>query len=98
MKLQISKEVAKWYKKELDLTDASQLRFYVRYGGIGGNIPGFSLGIIKDEPANVHASVEVENITFFIENKDAWYFEENDLKIQLNRKIMEPEFKYISKK
>ncbi|UJL48028.1 hypothetical protein KFZ58_09330 [Virgibacillus sp. NKC19-16] len=98
MKLQISKEVAKWYKKELDIKDSSQLRFYVRYGGIGGNVPGFSLGITKDEPEDVHTSEEVENIIFFIEKKDAWYFEEKDLKINLNRKIMEPKFNYIDKK
>ncbi|WP_373896106.1 HesB/YadR/YfhF family protein [Virgibacillus natechei] len=96
--MQISKEVAKWYKQELDITDNPQLRFYVRYGGVGGNIPGFSLGIKKEEPEDVYTSVEVENITFFIKKKDAWYFEENDLKIHLNRKMMEPEFKYIDNK
>ncbi|MBY7143564.1 hypothetical protein KFZ56_19330 [Virgibacillus sp. NKC19-3] len=98
MKLQMSKEVAKWYKQELDITDNSKLRFYVRYGGMGGNIPGFSLGIMKDEPEDVHTSIEVENITFFIEKKDAWYFEEKDLKIHLNRKIMEPAFNYMDEK
>ncbi|GAB3066547.1 HesB/YadR/YfhF family protein [Virgibacillus ainsalahensis] len=94
MEIQISKEAAKWYKNELDISDSAQLRFYVRYGGFGGNVPGFSLGVTKSIPENIVASTEVENITFFIEDKDAWYFDEKDLKINLNHKLNEPDFKY----
>ncbi|WP_245301405.1 HesB/YadR/YfhF family protein [Virgibacillus natechei] len=95
LKLQISKEAAKWYQKELDITEPTYLRFYVRYGGFGGNIPGFSLGIKKENPENIYSSAEIDNIIFYIESKDVWYFEDNDLKINMNRKLMEPDFKYI---
>lgn len=98
MKLQVSKEVAKWYKDELDLENNSMIRFYVRYGGVGGNLPGFSLGVAKQEPENIHTSINVEDITFFIESKDAWYFEDQDLKVQMNNKLSEPVFKYTTLK
>ncbi|CDQ39902.1 MULTISPECIES: HesB/YadR/YfhF family protein [Virgibacillus] len=99
MNIQISKEAAKWYKKEFDIEeDESHMRFFVRYGGIGGNVPGFSLGVSKEQPVDMHTSTEVEGITFFIEGKDAWYFDDKDLKINLNHKQYEPEMKYIQTK
>ncbi|WP_156960131.1 HesB/YadR/YfhF family protein [Oceanobacillus manasiensis] len=94
--LQVSKEVAKWYKEELELEEHSTLRFYVRYGGVGGNLPGFSLGVAVQDPENEHTSVIVEGITFYVETKDAWYFEDKDLKVQMNNKLAEPVFKYTS--
>lgn len=95
MEIQISKEAAKWYKHELDLeNNDNYIRFFVRYGGFGGNIPGFSLGVSKDAPEEVHAAKEIDNITFYVEEKDAWYFEDNDLKIKFSRKKQEPEISY----
>ncbi|WP_077326465.1 HesB/YadR/YfhF family protein [Virgibacillus siamensis] len=95
MKLHISGNAAKWYKREMEIEESAHVRFFVRYG-FGGAIPGFSLGVGFDEPVSIHASCEAEGITFFIEEKDAWYFEANDLYVQLNHKLNEPEFKYKS--
>ncbi|WP_100010862.1 HesB/YadR/YfhF family protein [Lentibacillus sediminis] len=95
MNIQISKEAAKWYRKELDITGDTHVRFYVRYGGFGGNIPGFSLGVGRRAPEEIHTSTTVEGVTFFIEQNDAWYFEGKDLKINLNHKLDEPDLKYV---
>ncbi len=94
MKIQISEDAAKWYKDELELESPSHVRFYVRYGGFGGNIPGFSLGINVEEPEEIHSSAKVDHITFFVDQDDAWYFEEKDLQIDYNPKMKEPEFHY----
>lgn len=94
LNLQITKEAAKWYKKEFEIDHRSQLRFYVRYG-FGGVIPGFSLGVSYDTPKDVHSSCHAEGITFFIESKDAWYFDGKDLKIELDEQSQEPEFIYF---
>ncbi|WP_339227867.1 HesB/YadR/YfhF family protein [Oceanobacillus sp. FSL K6-2867] len=95
MNLKISKEAAKWYKEELDIEDKAQLRFFVRYGGVGGKIPGFSLGLKLDKPQAIYASTEVDNITFFIEDADAWYFENSDLEVSLDDKRNEPIMEYV---
>ncbi|MFC3038854.1 HesB/YadR/YfhF family protein [Virgibacillus xinjiangensis] len=96
MEIQISKEAAKWYKREMDIEeDSTSLRFYVRYGGMGGNIPGFSLGVKESIPENPHTSKKVEGLQFFIESNDAWYFDGKDLKITYSRKNDEPQFKYL---
>ncbi|SDQ58056.1 Uncharacterized protein YneR [Virgibacillus subterraneus] len=94
MNIQITNEAAKWYKKEFEIDHQTQLRFYVRYG-FGGFIPGFSLGVSYDTPKDVHTSCNAEGIKFFIESKDAWYFDDKDLKIELNKQAQEPEFKYL---
>jgi uncharacterized protein YneR len=96
MNLQIDKEAAQWYKDELELSEDTYLRFFVRYG-FGGHIPGFSLGVKKDAPTEKFASADLEGISFYIENKDAWYFEGYDLHVSFNEKIQEPAFEYIQK-
>ncbi|GAA0611669.1 HesB/YadR/YfhF family protein [Virgibacillus siamensis] len=93
MNLHISENAAKWYKQELDIETSANVRFFVRYG-FGGIVPGFSLGVGFDEPVTIHASHESAGITFYIEEKDAWYFDGNDLSVQMNNKLNEPEFKY----
>lgn len=96
MEIIITEEAVRWYKDELELSDPSYIRFHVRYGGIGGNIPGFSLGISLEEPSQIHTSIEVDFITFYIEDSDAWYFDDKNLNISFNEKMNEPQFAYIT--
>ena len=95
LNLTVSTEAAKWYKEDLDIEDTAQLRFFVRYGGVGGKIPGFSLGVKLDKPKAIYASTEVENITLYIEEADAWYFENSDLAVRLDKKRNEPIIEYV---
>lgn len=94
MKLHVTNEAAKWYINELDMNVPNQIRLFPRYGGVGGIVPGFSLGINNDDPKAVYASLEVEKILFFVEENDAWYFGEHDLTIQLDTDKDEPAFIY----
>lgn len=93
MKIKITDEVAQWYKDEFLIDKPTHLRFFVRYG-FGGLIPGFSLGVSEDEPKQIHTATRVNDITFFVEETDAWYFEGKDLSIKLNKTRHEPEFLY----
>lgn len=94
MEIIISDEAVKWYKEELDLKENDSIRFFVRYGGVGGKIPGFSLGISVVPPRQIHTSTMVDNIQFFIEEEDAWYFGDEDLVITLDEQFKEPQFTY----
>lgn len=92
MILNVTKEAALWYKDEMSSAEPiSYIRFFPRYG-FGGHIPGFSIGISSDTPDSPFVSTDVENITFYIEANDAWYFEGKKLDVILNREIEEPEF------
>lgn len=92
MTLQVSEEAARWYKEELSLVgEEKYIRFFPRYGD-GGHIPGFSIGMNIDHPEEIFESTEVKSIIFYIEAKDAWYFEDIYLQVSLNESRNEPEF------
>ena len=93
MDIHITEEAVAWYKEAYD-EGTETLRFFVRYGGFGGNVPGFSLGVMPEKPFEVHASTKVNNLTLFIEEADAWYFDNKDLYISLNEEKTEPQFAY----
>ncbi|WP_188455603.1 HesB/YadR/YfhF family protein [Virgibacillus oceani] len=95
MNIYVTEEAARWYKEELDIQKTAHIRFYVRYGGFGGLVPGFSLGVSLDSPHEIHTAYETENMTFYVEAKDAWYFEGKDLKVEVDKKLNEPVFTYI---
>lgn len=95
MNIHISSDAASWYKKELGLVQGGFVRFYARYGGTSTIQSGFSLGISTEEPVDIGALIEKEGITFYIEEKDVWYFDEHDLTIELKPDANEPIFHYI---
>ena len=94
MNIQISSEAAAWYKKELNLKTGDFVRFYVRYGGFSTVQKGFSLGISSDEPNDIGTKTTEDGITFYIEEKDIWYFDEHDLFVTYNTKYEEPVLDY----
>ncbi|WP_456275363.1 HesB/YadR/YfhF family protein [Bacillus sp. AK128] len=95
MKLSIDEQSANWYQSELDLKTGEFLRFYVRYGGHGTVLSGFSLGVSKDDPEEIGMSMDANGITYFVEERDLWYFDGHNLQVIFNEKYTEPEFKYV---
>lgn len=97
MKIEITEEAANWFKEEYGITGEASLRFFVRYGGgMAGRLPGFSLGVAIEEPEQVHTKTTVSGLTFYIEESDAWYFEDENLIITLDEQTEEPQFTYES--
>lgn len=97
MKLEITKEAVNWYKDELELQEGDYVRFYARYGGCGTVQKGFSLGLSLEEPNEPLVTTTEAGITFFIEEKDSWYFKDHNLEITYNDKYEEVEFSYPEK-
>lgn len=94
MQININEEAANWYIKELQLKEGDFVRFFPRYGGVGGNIPGFSIGINTNEPMDLQTKATYDGVTFYIEKEDLWYFDDKNLTINFNEKLNEPEFLY----
>lgn len=92
MKIHISNEAAKWYKEELHLKNGDNVRFFARYGGHSSVQQGFSLGLSTENPMDIGSKIVIDGITFFIEDRDLWYFDDKDLFINLNEQYHEPEF------
>lgn len=94
MELSITTEAANWYKTELELEENAHIRFFVRYGGVGGQLPSFSLGLAIEDPSEQHVLVTKENIHFYIEEADVWYFDGKDVHISYDEKMDEPKITY----
>ncbi|NEU29195.1 hypothetical protein GN156_00155 [bacterium LRH843] len=95
MNIQVTNEAVEWFKEEFNLSGEEEyIRFFARYGGCGSVQSGFSLGISREIPSIVGARVKKEGITFFIEDKDIWYFKGLDLHVHFNEANEEIEFHY----
>src|SRR5699024_6537002 len=94
LKITVSKVAANWYKQELSIQPKDNIQFFVRYGGVGGIVPGFFLGMQIKTTEDPQATTKMEGFTIFIEQKDELYFADKELKIQMNHKVNEPEFSY----
>ncbi|WP_226038476.1 HesB/YadR/YfhF family protein [Aquibacillus saliphilus] len=92
MEMSITQPAAKWYIDEMDLKEGDFVRFYVRYGGFGGRISGFSLAISNAEPNNPAIKTELLGVTFYVENSDIWYFDGLDFHIKYTRKYDEVDY------
>lgn len=97
MKITIMDEAAVWYEEEMELSTGGYLRFFVRYGGFSTVQEGFSLGVSKEEPDHIGVKTEKNGITYYIEEKDIWYFDGHDLIVDLHPVAKEPELKFVKK-
>ncbi|MBU8878590.1 HesB/YadR/YfhF family protein [Bacillus sp. FJAT-29790] len=94
MKIHISDHAAAWYQDEMHLKSGGFIRFFARYGGCSAVQQGFSLGVSNEEPVNAGTETVKNGITYYIEEKDLWYFDQHDLYVEFNEKAQEPVFQY----
>ena len=93
MKIHVSNDAAEWYKEEMRLTDGDCIRFFARYGGHSTVQQGYSLGLSIEAPNDIAVKEEKSGVTYYIEDKDLWYFDGQDLFIDFNSTLNEPEFR-----
>lgn len=94
MKISVNDEAVKWYQAEMGLKAGDFIRYYARYGGSTKVQQGFSIGISNEEPIDIGTQTMENGITFYIEEKDLWYFDGHDLLVEFNQNINEPEFQF----
>ncbi|WP_314585798.1 hypothetical protein [Paenibacillus terrigena] len=86
MRMIVEAPAARWYKREMSLSDGDSLRIFVRMGGCGSVVPGLSLGVMQDKPVNPALSEVVEGIRFYIEDDNMWYLGHKELHIVYDEK------------
>lgn len=94
MKINISEDAFKWFQEEMEVSAGEAVRFYVRYGGSSQLQPGFSLGVTKDEPSEAAAAIEQDQVMYFVEQTDAWFFDGHDLHVTINDELHELDYSY----
>jgi len=93
MEIKISEDAFKWFHEEMEVAAGESVRFYVRYGGSGLQ-SGFSLGVTKDQPYETAAEIKEDDVLYFIEQKDLWYFDAHDLLVSVNDELHELDYAY----
>jgi uncharacterized protein YneR len=95
MEISISNQASEWFQTEMDLREGSFVRFFARYGGASPVQQGFSLGISTEEPeAEIGAKTGKSGITYYILEKDLWYFDGHNLGVEFNEEVGELEYQY----
>ncbi|WP_033544021.1 HesB/YadR/YfhF family protein [Planococcus sp. CAU13] len=93
MEIKISTDAFDWFHNEMEVSAGESVRFFVRYGGSGLQ-PGFSLGVTKDQPHEAAVEVEEDQVKYFIEQSDLWYFDGHDLSVSVNDELDELDYSY----
>ncbi|MDQ0430135.1 MULTISPECIES: HesB/YadR/YfhF family protein [Caryophanaceae] len=94
MQINISDDALNWFKKEMEVAPGEAVRFFVRYGGSSKLQPGFSLGVTKDQPHEMAVQLEQDQVTYFIEQSDVWYFDGHNLQVSVNDDLHELDYSY----
>lgn len=93
MKLTVTHEAAQWYIKEMDLEAGDSIKFFGKVYGENG----FSFALTKMEPSRPLIETVVDDIRFYVEKSDAWFFNDRDLTITLGEERNEPVYKFEEK-
>ncbi|MFC5543135.1 MAG: HesB/YadR/YfhF family protein [Bacilli bacterium] len=94
MKIVISEEALSWFKEEMEATAGDYIRFYARYGGSSPFHEAFSLGMNREQPHDIGIETVIDDIHFYIEKDDVWFFNEHDLYVTVNPETEELEYSY----
>ncbi|MUV06985.1 hypothetical protein GOP80_07325 [Planococcaceae bacterium Storch 2/2-2] len=95
MKIQLSEDALQWFQEEMDVAPGEYVQFFARYGGSSALHEGFSLGVQKQqEPDEVAAETVHDGVTYYVEARDEWYFQDHDLIVTVNDDLEELHFSY----
>lgn len=94
MEIKISNEALQWFRQEMEVESGDYIRFYARYGGSSPFHEGFSLGMNREQPHEIGVETVIDDIHFFIEKSDEWFFNEHHLFVGVNAENDELSYSY----
>lgn len=94
MELFVTDEALTWFEKEMEVEPGDKIRFYARYGGSNPFHQGFSLGMNREEPVTIGTKAVRNNILFYVEERDLWFFHDHNLIVEVDKKLDELKYRY----
>ena len=94
MEIRLSEKALTWFKQEMEVEKGDFIRFYARYGGSSPFHEGFSLGMTREQPHEIGIETVVEDIHFYIEKSDEWFFNEHHLVVDVDNSSDELRYSY----
>ncbi|EAF6538282.1 HesB/YadR/YfhF family protein [Listeria monocytogenes] len=98
MNIEVTDQANKWFHDEFDVANGNGIRLFAKYGGSNSSLhPGFSIGLTAEKPQEAAVAEKKEDLIFFIEDHDYWYFKDYDWKIDYEPKTEEVLFSFKEK-
>ncbi len=94
MKIVVTEQALAWFKKEMEVEKGDYIRFYARYGGSSPFHEAFSLGMNREAPHELSVETVIEDIHFYIEKDDEWFFNDHDLHVTIDDSLEELKYEY----
>lgn len=93
MRLHITEEAADWFIEEMGLEKGEKVQFYLKiYGGIQTEHPNYFLGLSTGDNGEIAIQTEVKGIIFYFNEKDSWFLDEYNMKVDMGQE--EPEYHF----
>ncbi|MGE7988604.1 HesB/YadR/YfhF family protein [Lysinibacillus fusiformis] len=96
MKIALTDEAIQWFKHEMEVEPGDTIRFYARYGGSSPFHEGFSLGMTREEPIAIGAESVIDGVTYYIDEKDLWFFNDHNLHVDVDASLDELQYEYLT--
>lgn len=93
MNINVSETALTWFFEEMDAA-GEHVKFFVRYGGSSPLHEGFSMGVTVEEPDEIAAETVINNVHFYVEERDLWFFDGHDLSVDTDPTSEELAFHY----
>ncbi|MGE7673092.1 HesB/YadR/YfhF family protein [Lysinibacillus sp. NPDC094403] len=84
MNITLTDKALQWFKQEMEVESGYTIRFYARYGGSSPFHEGFSLGMTREEPINIGVKTVIDDVTYYIDEKDLWFFNDHNLNVDVD--------------
>ncbi|MGE7689906.1 HesB/YadR/YfhF family protein [Lysinibacillus sp. NPDC097214] len=94
MNIVLTDEALQWFKQEMEVESGDTIRFYARYGGSSPFHEGFSLGMTREEPIEIGVKTVIDDVTYYIDEKDLWFFNDHHLYVDVDATNDELKYEY----
>ncbi|RFB14996.1 HesB/YadR/YfhF family protein [Bacillus sp. HNG] len=95
MEMTISDAALKWFKEDISVKKGDSVRFYPMFYGTSPVQEKYSLAFsTHDEPIQIHTSQSVDEVMFYVEEDDIWFFNGHNLIVDYNPDKDELEYQY----
>ncbi|KOS63718.1 HesB/YadR/YfhF family protein [Lysinibacillus agricola] len=94
MNIALTDEALQWFKNEMEVGSGDTIRFYARYGGSSPFHEGFSLGMTREEPIEIGVKTVIDDVTYYIDEKDIWFFNDHNLYVDVDATNDELKYEY----
>lgn len=95
MKIEITDSAKEWFENEVGLEKGNGVRFMGKVYGKTEVHEGFSVGMEVTQPVDVLVKTTINDVTYFIDKNDEWFFNGYDLQVSFDKKRDEPDRKSV---